>query len=116
MKKPTEQQLVRQVLDYLALKRVFAWRQNQGAARYPKRGGGEYFVRATSLQGISDVIGVLPDGRFLAVECKTDGGRLRPTQEAFLDLVRTHGGVALVVRSLAELRAALDPILDATEA
>ena len=57
--------------------------------------------------GSSDIIGVLPDGRFLAVEVKALKGRLSVEQAAFLDKIRGLGGVALVVRGWQDLDTAL---------
>jgi len=36
--------------------------------------------------------------RFLAVECKTHDGRVTPEQQAFIDLVNSFGGKAVVLR------------------
>lgn len=104
---PNEQALVKQVLDYLTLRGVLCWRQNAGGAKL-----GRQFVRFTSLDGVSDVLGVLPRGRFLACELKSRRGTLRPSQEAFLARVEAAGGLAVVARSLDEVRRAVDPILD----
>jgi hypothetical protein len=49
----------------------------------------------------------LPDGWFLAVEVKAPHGRLSPEQSAFLEKVRSLGGVAVVARSYRELDSAL---------
>jgi hypothetical protein len=57
--------------------------------------------------GSSDILGVLPGGRFLAVECKAKGGKLSPEQERFLAEVRELGALALVVRGWEELDQAL---------
>jgi hypothetical protein len=59
------------------------------------------------MKGSSDIIGVLPDGRFLAVEVKARHGRLSPEQSMFIEKVRSLGGVAVVARSFRELDAAL---------
>ena len=48
--------------------------------------------------GCSDVLGQLRDGRFLAVECKSPTGRLRPEQTVFLERINGAGGVAFVAR------------------
>lgn len=53
---------------------------------------------------MSDILGVLPEGRFLACEVKKPGGRLRPEQASFLDRVAELGGVALCVSSVEELQ------------
>ncbi|MDR0474188.1 MAG: VRR-NUC domain-containing protein [Treponema sp.] len=58
--------------------------------------------------GSSDILGVLPDGRFLAVECKAPkGGRLSPEQKRFLADVRELRALALCVRGWWELDEAL---------
>lgn len=111
MKSSTEQDLVRVVLDYLTLRGVFVWRQNGGATRYPKKTGGHYFVRFTSIKGVSDILGVLPGGQFLAVELKHGKGRRRPDQVAFQAAIERAGGLAIVCYSLDELRAVIDPLL-----
>jgi len=50
--------------------------------------------------GASDIIGIMPDGRFLAVEVKTAKGRTTAEQERFLFHVQLMGGVAGVARSV----------------
>ncbi len=57
--------------------------------------------------GASDLIGIRDDGRFVALEVKTERGRLRPEQTLFLDLIRRMNGIAAVVRSPAEARKAV---------
>lgn len=81
-----------EVLQALRGNPAVAWceRQNTGAAKVGGR-----FVRF-GWRGCSDVIGMLKDGRLLAVECKAKNGRLRPEQKEFLSLVRRFGGVAFV--------------------
>jgi len=58
-------------------------------------------------RGQADILGFMPDGRFLAVECKASDGKLRPEQELFLGRVRRAGGVAIVARSVDDLIAGL---------
>jgi len=50
--------------------------------------------------GSSDLIGITPDGRFLAVEIKTKTGRVRPEQQQFIDAIRRKGGIAGIARSV----------------
>lgn len=90
----TESMIVSACLKLLELRRILAWRANQIPVK------GRTF---RGLRGVSDIIGVLDDGRLLAVEVKTETGRIRPEQTAFLDAVRERGGVAMIVRSVAEL-------------
>lgn len=101
-----EQDIVRGCLDVLRLHGVFAWRQNQGRLPVKDRSG-KRLVRFTSINGISDIVGVLPDGRLVAVECKVPGNVPTEDQQAFLDAVRRRGGLAVVIYDAADLAAIL---------
>jgi hypothetical protein len=79
------------------------WRQNTAGIFDQQTGR----YRAAAKKGVSDILGVLPGGRFLAVEVKTRTGAIRPEQTAFLDEVRANGGLAMVVRSLEDLKTGL---------
>jgi hypothetical protein len=58
--------------------------------------------------GAPDLLGILaPEGRLIGLEVKTETGRVRPEQAAFLAMLRSMGGIAAVVRSVADARAAL---------
>lgn len=50
--------------------------------------------------GSSDLIGVHYSGRFMAIEVKTETGRIRPEQITFIDAVNKRGGIAGVCRSV----------------
>ena len=81
-----------EVLDTLG---IFHWRQNTGAFR-TKSGG---FFRS-SMAGVSDILGILPSGRFLAIECKRPvGGVLSQAQKEFLRKIAENNGLALVTTS-----------------
>ena len=71
------------------------WRQDTGAYR-AKSGA---LVRYGLCVGSSDIIGIAPDGRFLAVEVKTDTGRATEAQHRFIAAVRQAGGRAGIARS-----------------
>ena len=106
LKKPTEQSIVNACLQLLALRRVFAWRVNQGAVKTEGR-----FVRFNHAEGISDIVGVMPGGRMIAVEAKRPGlgkaSKPKPHQQAFLDSVAACGGLAVCVTDVRELDALL---------
>lgn len=86
-----ENVVVKDILEYLSLRHdCFAWRSNQ----IPVRGR-----RFVGLKGVSDIIGMI-DGVFLAIECKTDEGKLLPEQEAFLNKVIEMGGIAILARNV----------------
>ena len=97
-----EKDLVKAVLDYLHLLRadpatgfkVKAWRNNTGGTMI-----NNHFVRY-GFKGSSDILGIMPDGRFLAIECKLGKAPLTPEQQEFISWVRERGGVAIIARSL----------------
>jgi hypothetical protein len=107
MRECKEADILQACLTWLKLHGVFCWRQNQGAI------AGEYngrrrFLRFTSMQGVSDILGLLPPtGRLLAVECKRKGKKPTPEQAAFLDIIRQCGGVALCAHDIDELEQGL---------
>jgi hypothetical protein len=107
MRAPREQSLIRPALQLLGLRGCMAWRNNSGATS-ATHNGRKRFVRFGGTPGCSDIIGLMPNGRFLALELKSDTGRLTPAQRSFLERVEQLGGLALVVRSLKELERALD--------
>ncbi len=107
MKAPRETDLVRACLDYLQLRRIFAWRNNTQGVFDPSRRKWRTF---TGLKGVADILGVLSGkehpcghGVFLAVETKLPGRRPTAEQQDFIDRVRAAGGVGLLVRSVQDL-------------
>lgn len=50
-------------------------------------------------KGGSDIIGIDPIGRFLAVEVKTETGRPTKEQLNFINAVKAAGGIAGIARS-----------------
>lgn len=59
------------------------------------------------LPGSSDLIGILPDGRFLGVEVKSAVGVQRKNQIAFQRAVEKRGGLYVLARSVSDVRMAL---------
>ena len=90
-----EGEIVKACLDYLTFYGAFVWRNNTGALK-DKTNRPVFFGKP----GSADIIGVLPGGRFIAVECKTIKGTLSEKQKIFLSSVKDIGGLALVARSV----------------
>jgi hypothetical protein len=106
----TETQIVRSILDYLAVRNIFAWRQNTGAGKFTGKDGAEHYVKF-GLKGQPDITGILPDGRRLDIECKSVTGRLSPEQAHFIAALKNNGGCAFVARSVDDVVSELDKIL-----
>ena len=90
--KPLERDVLRAVLDYLRVHPLVAWRGriNSGAVQNPNG----QFVRFNQIAGISDVIGQMKTGHFLAMEVKRPGEKPTEPQMLFLRMVQQHGGCA----------------------
>ena len=101
MKTP-ESAVLRACLDYLRLRGHFVFRVNNGACK-TERGG---FVRFTDILGLPDIIGILPDGRFLGVECKSKTGKQTDWQKIFEKDTTERGGVYVLARSVEDLQEA----------
>lgn len=100
MKPPVrrEADIQREILRYLAMRRVYARRINVGMI--PNGRGG---FRSSGMVGISDIIGVLPSGKFLAIECKRPGAKPTPAQAEFLHRVNMNGGLGFVATSVEDV-------------
>lgn len=96
-KKAPEGQVLRDCLKLLKDLSIFAWRNNSGSMQV----GGRYIKFGKA--GSSDIIGMLPCGRFLGIECKSKTGRQSKNQIMFQKQVEANGGLYLLVRSAAEL-------------
>ncbi len=106
MPEPLEQQCLNAIRAALRYHPAVAevWRINSGRAWLPAKDGKERPIRFHDIDGCSDLIGLLKDGRMLAVECKRPSTRNAATeaQLAFLRLVRKHGGIAFVAAAADE--------------
>jgi len=101
MKTP-ESAVLRACLQYLRLRRHLVSRINNGAF-LSARGG---FVRCTDTPGIPDILGITFDGKPLAVECKSEKGKLSKAQEIYKAAWIARGGVYVVARSVEDLKEA----------
>lgn len=79
------------------------WRNTTGFVKHEDRA-----YRYGLCPGGSDLIGILkPSGRFVALEIKAPKGKATELQQQFINLIRSFGGFACVVRSVEEAKAAL---------
>ena len=78
---------------------IISWRNNTGALKDITG----RLVRYGLGIGSSDIIGIMPDGRFLAIEVKKPGKNPTSEQINLIQAVRKHGGVGGVARCVADL-------------
>lgn len=90
-----------EIMLYLASRSILIFRNNVGTSQ---TGRGE-FIRFGLCVGSSDLIGILQDGRFLAIECKSATGKATPEQIGFIHAINKSGGVAGICRSVDDVKA-----------
>jgi Holliday junction resolvase len=82
--------------------------------RYLKSLSGVYAVNiggsASMAKGTPDILACI-DGKFVAFEVKTQTGKLMPQQAVRLRQIEAAGGLAYVVRSVAEVEAAVRDVM-----
>lgn len=105
MHPPKESEIQKAILQLLLAKRIFVWRQNTGTVEVEDR-----YV-SFGARGTSDILGIYPGGRFLAIEVKRPKtGKLSAEQITFLQKVRKNGGIAMVADSVKDVERLLaDP-------
>lgn len=104
-KQPTEEQVVqRDILHYLVMMGFYVWRAQSGGVFNPRTGGFRLNRGVGRINGVADILGILPSGRFLAIEVKSKKGQLRPCQEEFLENIRKRSGLAFVARSVEDVQ------------
>lgn len=101
---PYERDVLSAILGYMPLCKRVAWaaRMNTGGMQ---NAAGQYV--AFGFPGLSDIIGQLTDGRFLAIECKRPGKTATAEQWQFLCNVNRNNGVGFVAVSVDDVRAQL---------
>jgi hypothetical protein len=108
-----ESGLLRQVLDWLTLQKLFHWRANSGGGVRPDGRGGWRPIKGNA-EGTPDVLILLPArvhiypefshaepaGRLCGCELKGPKGRLRAAQKAWMEKAEKAGALCLVIDSL----------------
>lgn len=98
--KISEKEIENQILDWLKIHHIFAWKNQSVGVFDPTKKVFRMNRSPHHLKGVSDILGFLPNGKFLAIEVKTQTGRVTPEQQSFIDQVNALGNVAFVARSL----------------
>ena len=89
-------------------RRIKAALEGQGCVVYPQP------ATPLGVTGRPDLIICAPRGRYLALEVKTEHGRLSPAQEHQLARINAAGGVARAVRSVEQALSCLQDTLKST--
>ena len=99
MTSKTEANIQKEIMLALSQAGCTIFRNNTGAYKTEQGGFVKYGVGG---KGGSDLIGVAPGGRFLAVEVKTAKGRATQDQLNFINVIKSKNGIAFIARSAEE--------------
>jgi hypothetical protein len=91
-----EQGIQKQILEYLRWRHIVCWKNNTAGIYVKAR---NTYIPSHA-PGVSDILGVLPGGRFLGIEVKAPKGRVSPHQQQFIDTINQAGGLAFVAYSV----------------
>lgn len=93
----SESNLMKAIMLALSEAGCTVWRNQSGAYTDPRS---KNFIRYGVGVGGSDILGIAPNGKFLAVEVKTATGRPTKEQLNFIDVINKRGGIAGIARSV----------------
>lgn len=100
MLKQNEKAIETQILHFLAAHRIKAWKTENQGTYDAKKGIYRRKSGPGRTLGISDIIGLLSNGRLFAIEVKSKTGRLSEHQAIFLDEIKRNNGIAILARSI----------------
>lgn len=106
----TEAEVQKACLAILAARGILCFRSNSRMFKVPGKGGRDRLMRMGLGAGSCDLVGVMPDGRFLGLEIKREGAQPTREQIAWMIRVNIAGGLAFWVDSPDGLILALDAI------
>lgn len=87
-----ERDIQKAIMDYLRLKGCLVFK-HRNVGIY-KQNTGKYIPLSFGEKGISDIIGLTPTGKFLAIEVKMPKKKPSKEQLDFIDKVNEKGGLA----------------------
>jgi len=90
----TEKPTQSAIMEYLAYKDIFHYRQNSGAMKV-KHG----FYRFSSMNGLADIVAVVK-GVYYGIEVKDTKGKQNPNQILYQKNLEKAGGVYILAKSL----------------
>lgn len=95
-----EKEIENEILCFLNEIGIFAWK-NQSVGIYDERK--KCYRRPKNrhhIKGVSDIIGILPSGRFIGIEVKSESGRASEDQLKFITRANDRNGLCFISRSV----------------
>ncbi len=107
MNKIKETDIQSAILDFLSYNKIFAWRNNNTPVYDPTRKAFRAMPKG-SIKGVADILGILSDGRMLAIEVKRPKCYASKVQKEFLTNINNNEGVGFVAKSVDDVRNVLN--------
>jgi len=86
---------VKKCLLHLSSVGIFAYQNSTGATK----GSAGRYIRF-GFPGSPDIVGIMPDGRYLGIEIKTGSAVQNKNQKKFEKKIKDNNGIYLIIRSL----------------
>jgi hypothetical protein len=97
-RKLLEKDIQKAILDYLQnIKHIYCW-VNKTTGTWDNQL--KIYRKGTTFKGVPDILGILPDGKFLGIEVKKKGNYPSPEQKEFIKNINERNGVAFVAYSV----------------
>jgi hypothetical protein len=102
--KKLEKDIQRECCDWLEYNKFFFWRSNNIPVFGRNNAGVKTFrsLPKHTPKGLPDII-VITNGKFIGLEIKRDGAKLRPDQAIFEENIKQNGGYYHVITNLDQL-------------
>lgn len=100
-----EKDIQNEICEFLQAGNFLFWRSNNVPV-FAKNNAGKYMYRSLpkyTPRGLPDII-VVVEGKFIAIEVKREGAKLRPEQAEFGARVIREGGSYIVAHSIDDLK------------
>lgn len=100
MKVQSEQEIQKDIIDYLRLKGYVVIKHHSTASTVRE---GKVVFFANGQKGVADILSCSPTGTFTAIEVKKPGGKPTAEQIEFIENIKERGGVAFIAYSFEEV-------------
>jgi len=104
--KISENAVTNEILEWLQWKGIYAWK-NKNIPTYDPRTKAFRRLGKYEIRGVSDILGIMQDGRSLAIECKTGYNKASEVQKEFIANIKKNGGIAFVAYGIDDVEKCL---------
>lgn len=94
-----EKEIENQIFNFLKSIGIFCFKHDSVGIFDPVKKVYRTSRNPNRVTGVSDILGLAPGGRFLAIEVKSEKGKVSDEQRKFIRSVQDAGGIAFVARS-----------------